>query len=240
MAAFETEFLTREETAEGTMAFHFVKPAGFEFKAGQSMNVALINPPETDAKGNARVFSIASAPSEASLMIATRMRDTAFKRVLKTMQAGTKLRIRGPAGKFVLEENDRKPAVFLAGGIGITPFLSMLKQAAIDRLGRKLHLFYSNRRPEDTAFLIELQQLQERNPNYRFVGTMTEMEKSLQHWNGELGFINKNMMARYIDDISAPIYYVAGPPAMTEAMQNMLRGAGIAQADIRTDEFFGY
>ncbi len=142
------------------MAFHFLKPAGFQFKAGQSMNVALIDPPETDAKGNSRACSIVSAPSEDTLAIATRLRDIAFKRVLRTMPEGAKLQLRGPAGQFTLDDGGTGPAVFLAGGIGITPFVSMLRQAAHDGLARKLYLFYSNRRPEDAAFLGELQQFQ--------------------------------------------------------------------------------
>jgi len=238
--AFESELTGREELAEGTMAFHFAKPAGFEFKAGQSMNVGLIDPPETDAKGNRRSFSIVSAPFEQELVIATRMRDTAFKRVLKAMPAGSKLQLRGPGGKFVLEASDPRPAAFLAGGIGITPFVSMLRQAARDRLPRKLLLFYSNRRPEDAAFLDELAALPSRNPNYRFVGTMTEMDKSRRPWKGETGFIDKGMLARHIGDVPAAVYYMAGPPAMVEAMQKMLAAAGVNGENIRSDEFFGY
>lgn len=240
MPAFESELMGREELAEGTMAFHFAKPAGFEFKAGQSMSVGLINPPETDPKGNRRTFSIASAPFEQELVIATRLRDTAFKRVLKTMPVRSKVQLRGPAGKFVLEGNDSRPAAFLAGGIGITPFVSMLRQAAKDRLPRKLCLFYSNRRPEDAAFLEEISQLPSRNPNYRFVGTMTEMEKSSHPWQGEREFIGKEMLARHISDVPAAVYYMAGPPAMVEAMQKMLAGAGVNGGNIHRDEFFGY
>ncbi len=240
MAVFETEFVNRESVAEGTMAFRFLKPPGFQFKAGQAMNVTLQNPPETDGKGNARTFSIVSAPFEDSLMIATRMRDSAFKRVLRAIPAGAKLQLRGPAGQFILDDGSAGPAVFLAGGIGITPFVSMLRQAAHDGLARRLYLFYSNRRPEDTAFLGELQRLQTRNPNCRFIGTMTEMGKSAQLWSGETGFIDKDMLVRSIDDISAPTYYIAGPPAMVAAMQAMLVGAGVEAEQIRTDEFYGY
>lgn len=240
MAAYETEFLTREQIAEGTMAFHFAKPAGFEFKAGQSMTVSLLDPPETDAKGNRRTFSIVSAPAEEELIIATRMRDTAFKRVLETMPAGAKVQLRGPAGDFTLDEGDARPAAFLAGGIGITPFVSMLRQAANDRLQRKLYLFYSNRRPEDTAFLEELAALEGRNPNYRFVGTMTDMDKSHQLWRGERGYIDKALLTRVLGDILAPVYYMAGPPAMVDAMRDLLDSARVKGEDIRSDEFYGY
>src|SRR5713226_5716843 len=127
MGTFTSKLIGREEVAEGTMAFRFARPAGFEFKAGQSMNVGLVDPPETDGKGNRRTFSIVSAPFEGELAVATRMRDTAFKRVLKGASAGKEVELRGPAGQFTLPPGEAAPAVFLAGGIGITPFVSMLR-----------------------------------------------------------------------------------------------------------------
>jgi ferredoxin-NADP reductase len=240
MPKYETTFTRSETVAEGTMAFHFAKPAGFKFTAGQSMNVSLIDPPETDAKGNARTFSIVSAPHENELVIATRMRDTAFKRVLKSMPAGGRVGLRGPAGLFTLDPADARPAVFLAGGIGITPFMSMSRQAAHDRLARDIWLFYSNRRPEDAAFLDELTALPRRNPRYRFVGTMVEMAKSSRPWSGETGFLDRAMLERHLKDLSAFVYYMAGPPGLVEAMRKMLTEAGVKEDAIHTDEFFGY
>jgi ferredoxin-NADP reductase len=240
MPTFETVFLRREQLAEGTMAFYFARPAGFEFQAGQSINLGLIDPPETDAKGHRRTFSIASAPFENEIMIATRMRDTAFKRVLAAMPASTKIQLRGPTGKFTLDPADARPAALIAGGIGITPFMSIARQAANDALRRKLCLVYSNRRPEDAAFLPELVTLEGRNPNYRLVGTMTEMESSRMPWKGERGFLDRAMLERALDDLAAPAYYLAGPPGMVEAMKKLLVEAGAAPEQIRTDEFFGY
>jgi ferredoxin-NADP reductase len=240
MPKYETTFTRSETVAEGTMAFHFAKPAGFKFTAGQSMNVSLIDPPETDAKGNARTFSIVSAPHENELVIATRMRDTAFKRVLQSMPAGGRVGLRGPAGLFTLDPADARPAVFLAGGIGITPFMSMSRQAAHDRLARDIWLFYSNRRPEDAAFLDELTALPRRNPRYRFVGTMVEMAKSSRPWSGETGFLDRAMLERHLKDLSAFVYYMAGPPGLVEAMRKMLTEAGVKEDAIHTDEFFGY
>lgn len=240
MPKYETTLLANETVAEGTMAFHFVKPGNFKFEAGQSMNVSLIDPPETDGKGNARTFSIVSAPQETELVIATRMRDTAFKRVLKSMPAGGRVSLRGPAGKFTLDRAEARTAVFLAGGIGITPFVSLLRQAAQERPARDLWLFYSNRRPEDAAFLDELSALQQKNPRYRFVGTMTEMDKSNRPWKGETGFLDRAMLARHLRDLAAPVYYAAGPPGLVAAMQKMLADAGVKDEAIRTDEFYGY
>jgi ferredoxin-NADP reductase len=240
MATHQVRLKSRREIAEGTMAFHFEKPPGFAFKAGQALSWTLIDPPETDAEGNTRNFSIASAPGEADLMIATRMRDSAFKRALKTMPLGTEVRIVGPFGALILHQNTSRPAVFLAGGIGITPFRSMLWQASEQKLPHHLLLFYSNRRPEDAAFLEDLEELEKENPYYKFIGTMTEMAGSNRDWRGETGFINQDMLAKYIGDLAAPIYYIAGPPKMVEVMQKALSEAGVASDDIRAEEFAGY
>ncbi len=198
MADQKSKLIRREEVAEGTMAFHFEKPSGFTFKAGQSADVTLVDPPETDAEGNTRTFSIANPPFENELVFTTRMRDTAFKRSLKNAALPTEVKMGSAAGSFTLHKNQAKPAVFLAGGIGITPFLSIVRQADHDRLPHKLCLFYSNRRPEDAAFLDALQALQTTNPNFRLICTMTEMSKSKEEWNGETVLIDKEMLCRHL------------------------------------------
>lgn len=230
----------REQVAGGTMAFHFDKPAGFEFRAGQAIDLTLLNPPETDAEGNTRAFSIVSAPFDPELMIATRMRDTAFKRVLRSIPLGTQVKIEGPSGSFTLHKNSAKPAVFLAGGIGITPFFSMIRQADHDRLPHQLYLFYSNRSPDDGPFLDTLEELTKSNPNFHLVLTMTEMSKSSKQWTGETSFINGGMLKKNLPDLQGPIYYIAGPPAMVTAMRQMLVQANVDEDDIRTEEFAGY
>jgi ferredoxin-NADP reductase len=240
MRQFDTQLISKDTVAEGTMAFHFAKPEGFRFVAGNAANVTLVDPPETDRKGATRTFSIVSAPSESTVTFATRMRDSAFKRVLKTAPAGTRARLAEPGGEFTLDPTDPRPAVLLAGGIGITPFVSMSRHAANERLGRPLWLFYSNRRPEDAPFLDELMALERRNPNYRCVATMTDMEKSARPWRGERGFVDQAMLQRHLGDLSTAVYYIAGPPAMVEAMQQMLGAAGVPTEAVHTDEFYGY
>ena len=240
MAVYESRLSRRARVAEGTMAFYFSKPSGFRHQAGQSLQMMLVDPPETDSEGNGRTFTIASAPHEPELMIATRMRDTAFKRVLGTAPIGTTVTIDGPGGEMVLHDDPARPAVFLAGGIGITPFLAMARHAAKERLPHRLHLFYSNRRPEDAAFLPELQKMEQLNRNYRLVATMAEPEKSAQRWSGETGFIRRDMLERHLPDLESPIYYFAGPPQMTMAMQRMLEEIGIGEHAMRYEEFYGY
>ena len=222
------------------MAFYLEKPDSFNFIAGQYMTVTLINPPETDDEGNSRFLSIASAPHEKYLMFATRMRDTAFKRVLKNLPIGSEVKIDGPDGSFYLHKNVSKSAVFLIGGIGITPIFSMIKNAAYAKLPHKLFLFYSNKRPKDSAFLKDLQNLEKENPNFKLITTMTGIDNSKIPWQGEIGFINKEMIQKHIEDLFSPIYYMSGPPKMVKAMRELLEKIGISEDNIRFEEFTGY
>lgn len=240
VSAYASRLLNRVEVAEGTIAFHFEKPTGFDFKPGQSADLTLPNPPETDAEGNVRTFSIASAPFEDQLMFATRMRDTAFKRSLKKMPLGTVVKMDSAMGSFTLHKNSAKPAVFLAGGIGVTPFSSIVRQADHDRAPHKLYLFYSNRRPEDAPFVEVLQNLEKTNPQFRVIATMTEMRRWKKTWNGETGRIDQEMLSKYLNELRGPIYYVAGPPALVSGMRKMLVASGVDEDDIRSDEFSGY
>ncbi len=238
MPKYTTTLLSHEQIAEGTMAFHFVKPEQFSFVAGQNVDMFLINPLETDAEGNKRTFSLASTPTEDRITIATRMRNTAFKRVLGSLKPGESVELDGPYGDVMLHNNVEKTAVFLAGGIGITLFRSMVLDADQRHLAHKIFLFYSNHRPEDAPFLEDLQNIQ--NPNYRFIGTMTNMENSKAEWTGETGYINKAMLERYLPDLTTPIYYIAGPPKMVSSLKEMLITAGVDTDNIRIEEFAGY
>jgi ferredoxin-NADP reductase len=168
------------------------------------------------------------------------MRDTAFKRVLGSMPLSTDVQVEGPMGSFTLHHNVSKPAVFLAGGIGITPFRSIVRNAAAESLPHQLWLFYSNSRPEDAAFLDDLQDLTGANPNYRCVPTMTDMARSTRSWSGDTGFINRELLLKHLSNLHGPIYYIAGPPGLVAAMREMLSRAGIDEDDSRTEEFAGY
>ncbi|HKT13329.1 MAG TPA: FAD-dependent oxidoreductase [Terriglobia bacterium] len=245
--AFKIKLLNRSEAAQGTMAFQFERSAGWTFKAGQFVDITALDPLETDSEGNVRGFSIASAPYEDTLMVATRMRNTAFKRELAALPLQTEFKIEGPFGNLVLHKNAKKPAILLAGGIGITPFRSIARQAAHERLPHQIYLFYSNYRPEDAPFLEEFCELEKQNPNYHFIPTMTAMERSDLPWSGERGFINAPLLAKHLK-VTAPsgppvaeaIYYLAGPPGMVAALRKMLVDWGVDEDNIRGEEFAGY
>ena len=168
------------------------------------------------------------------------MRDTAFKRVLKSMPLGSEIEIKGPYGKMTLHDDPARPVVFLTGGIGITPFRSMALDAARSGLPHRIHLFYSNRRPEDAAFLDQLTELEKKNPNYRLIATMTGAAPSSPPWIGETGYVNSEMLSRFTDDLKSPVYYIAGPEGLVTAMRKTLSEAGVNESDINVEQFTGY
>lgn len=240
MTTHEAKLEQREEVAEGTMAFHFERPSGFGFKPGQAIDLVLLGEPGTGTQGGRHAFSLVSAPFQDELMIATRMRASAYKRTLRSLPLGASVQIEGPFGSLTLHNDRARAAVFIAGGIGITPFMSILRQAANDQLPQRLSLLYSNRRPEDAAFIPELQRLERLNERFRLVATMTQMTKSGRQWEGETRSIDADLVKAIGNELPAPIYYLAGPPAMVEAVRKTLNGVGIDDDDIRAEEFYGY
>lgn len=237
---YETSLAGRDEIAEGTIAFRFKKPLGFSFDPGQAIDLIHIDPPTTGTAAGRHTFSLVTAPWEDELTVATRMRASPFKRVLGSLALGSAARIEGPFGSLTLHDDRARPAILLAGGIGVTPFMSILRQAARDRVEQDLILLYSSRRPEDAAFLSELRQLARGNERFRLIAAMTEMNASTRPWAGRTGPIDAELLREVGRVGDAPIYYIAGPPGMVDAMRRTLTKVGIADADIRSEEFHGY
>src|ERR1700675_5158605 len=240
MPPYRVSLQAHKTLCAGTTAFYFEKPEGDKFEPGPFANFTLITPTETDLQGNTRTLSIASAPHERNLMVAMRLRTTAFKRTLNSLPLGTELLLQGPYGSMTLPRNGARPAVLLAGGIGITPFRSLIWNAAESLSPLRIFLFYSVRLLEEAAFLEELQEMERYNGRYKLICTVTQPEKASMSWRGETGRISIEMLSKWIPDLSVPIYCIAGPPAMVTGVRNMLIGSGIAEEDIRAEEFFGY
>ena len=240
MSTHLVRLAAREDVAERTVAFHFDKPRGFTFKPGQAIDLVISGETASGAQDLRHAFSIASAPFQDELAIATRMRESPYKRTLGALPVGAALRLEGPFGSLTLHNDRLRAAVFVAGGIGITPFMSMLRQAARDRLPQDLTLLYSNRRPEDAAFLAELLDVERLNPRFRLVATMTGMPGSSREWRGETRSIGEDLIRTVGGALPAPVYYLVGPPAMVEGVRRTLNAAHIDDDDIRSEAFFGY
>ena len=240
MPKYTTRLIDRTQVADGTLAFAFERPADFEFTAGQYLTVTLPDPLYNDEKGNSRTFSIASPPQDAGrLVCATRMTGSTLKRSLAEAALGTPVSIFGPVGDFTLG-SDPTPAVFIAGGIGITPFRSMLLDAAARGLPHRITLIYSNRTPEGAPYHEELASLARSHAAFRYVPTMVEPDKSAQPWNGERRFVNAEFLRDYVGDMTAPIFYLAGPPGLVVAATKTVLEAGAAPAHVLSEEFSGY
>src|SRR6266487_2266000 len=155
-----------------------------------------------DPKGPIRHFTIASPPTEDFIMISTRIRDTPYKKRLSSLEEGVKVKVRGPEGKFVLHEDNSKAAVFLTGGIGVTPFRSMIKYATDKRLPVKILMFDSNRDRANILYKNEFDECLNTNKNLKIIYTITAAEEQGQapassSWKGERGVINKTMLTKH-------------------------------------------
>jgi ferredoxin-NADP reductase len=209
-----------------------------DFRPGQYFWVTLLDPPYDDEKGPRRHISVVTSPNERGVLgLCTRLRDTAFKRSLAELPVGTEVEVEAPKGDFVLPEETDRPYVFIAGGIGITVFRSMLRYIDEEGLPHRVTLVYSNRDRESAAFLDELLDLERRNDNFKLVATMTKDPS----WEGETRRIDAELLRDHLgDDLGKFTYLVAGPPAMVEAIVATLQQAGIPEEQIRPEGFSGY
>jgi len=172
-------------------------------------------------------------------MVATRMTGSPFKERLARTDIGTELEMNGPWGDFVLHKDSSKPAVFLIGGIGITPIRSMILSSIENQTGHSLHLFYSNRRPEDVAFQADFEKVKKDHPEFNFVETMTNSTESEQKWAGDTGYIDADMVKGSVGNTEA-VFYVSGPPKMVKSMKKLADSIGVEDLMIRAEEFSGY
>jgi ferredoxin-NADP reductase/nitrite reductase/ring-hydroxylating ferredoxin subunit len=254
---FELTLLEKQEHKDtDVMSLKFGKQDNvshniLNYKAGQYafFDIGGVN---NDSKGPVRHFSLASSPTEEEIMISTRIRDTPYKKRLSSLKIGSKAKVSKPLGKFVLHDDYSKPAVLLSGGIGVTPFRSMIKYATDKQLPMSIVLFDSNRNVPNTLYKEKFDECLNRNKNLKIVYTITEKEDDNQtssaidvskEWKGERGRIDKAMLTKYLNDneITNSIFYICGPPNMVNAMKELLQeGLQIPKDRIRIEEFTGY
>jgi glycine betaine catabolism B len=255
--------LTEKIKVEGTdiMTFKFTKDWYPEFKAGQFAFFPLDNV-NNDSRGPVRHFSLTSSPTEDDLSISTRIRGTPYKQRLSTIREGEQVNISRPQGNFVLHDDHSKHAIFLSGGIGVTPFRSMIKYATDRQLPIKITMFDSNRNRQNILYKDEFDNWAAQNQNLKIVYTITENETEQRQqseavhnissssttetnrtWDGERGRIDKTMIERHLskEEISNAIFYICGPPGMIRALGDLLQNQfQIQEGRIKVEEFTGY
>lgn len=211
--------------------FRLGRPDGFEFKAGQFLTVRM----RTNGREQVRCYSISSAPSAMGYVeISVKRIGLVSSALHATLRPGSLLSVREPAGSFVYPADDERPLVLLAGGVGITPLMSMLRHAADSEPNRPVTLFYSVRRTTDIAFKEELELLAKRNLHFRvFIAVSDEVPAS-----GYFpGFISQTLVTAMVPDVTHAVCLICGPPPMMTAMTTMLEGVGVPKSQIRFEVF---
>ncbi|HET7276282.1 MAG TPA: FAD-dependent oxidoreductase [Longimicrobiaceae bacterium] len=235
-----TRLRHRKLVAHETLAIGVDRPGEFDFEAGQYADLTVFNAGDRDALGPIRSLSIASVPGADYLEFIMRVRDTAFKRSLATLPVGADLLVEGPFDDLGFSRENGREMVFIAGGVGIAPFMSVLRETAAAGGELPATLFYSNRRPEDAAYLEELRRLEDDISGLRLVPTMTGMAESSLEWEGETARLEMDLLERYLPSIVGPSYYIVGSPTLISQMRRTLTGAGVPDADIGLEMYSGY
>ncbi len=227
----------KREVAKGTLFVLLSVEDYPAYRPGHYFWVELPARGHADEKGLRRHISLATSPTEPGVVgLATRLRDTAFKRTLAELEVGDEVQVEEPKGTFLLPEDTSTEYVFVAGGIGITVFRSMLRFIADGALSYRVTLVYSNRDRESSAFLDELEELERRIEGLRVVLTMTDEPD----WDGETRHLDADVLGELVGGLDGKTFLVAGPPAMAEAVAESLQGAGIPEERVLADKFSGY
>ncbi len=224
------------ETRQETHSIRSVKLGlnhKFDYKPGQYAMVGL----DMGDNDNSRPLSIASSPTEDFLLFSVKISESAFKKKYASLKAGDKIKVKAPMGVFVLDEN-AKQIVFLGGGIGITPFRSMIKYAADKKLPIRMSLIYSNSTPNEICYRDEWPLLEKQNPNLKVINTITNPE--FESWGGRFGRISEGIIEEFAGDLDSALFYICGPPGMVDALSQLLKSMNAPQKNIRIEKFVGY
>ena len=231
--AFETTVVSSRRLTATTHDIEVKKPAGFSFRPVQFTFLGL----KTDRGLDVRPMSLASSPTRPNLEYGVRLSESAFKHAFVALQPGDSVVLQGPFGHFVLEE--KRPAVLLAGGIGITPLKGMAEYASDKALPIPVRLLYSNSSEEDIAYRSELEELERQNPYFRVIHTLTGNDIP-KGWKGLVGRIGERQLKETTKGLDRPVYYVCGKPGMVIAMMKLLSEAAVPEEDVRFELFRGY
>jgi ferredoxin-NADP reductase len=210
------------------------RPEGFDFLPVQYTFLSL----RTEESGDwqdYRPMSLASSPTKPYLEYGVRVGGSAWKRAFAALRSGDEVMVEGPTGHFVLDP--ARPAIFVAGGIGITPLKGMIEYATDTNSKAPMRLLYSNRSSDDIPYREELDALALRNPGLQITHAITGDGAP---GVGSRGRIDAGLLRQAAEGLTTPVYYVCGAPRFAFGMVNVLAGLGVPEADIRFEGFRGY
>ncbi len=229
----------KKQLSPDTYAFAFDRTPDFKFIPGQYMEWTLPHK-NTDSRGNRRYFSIASSPTESDIFMTVKFYDpsSTYKKELLGIMQGNKIIASQLAGDFTLPKDLKKPLVFVAGGVGIAPFRSMIKYITDKNLSVNIVLFYSNRTANEILFIDTLNTAVANGVKTIF--TLTDKDNIPQSWSGKVGYITQEMIAEEMPDYKNRTYYISGPQLMVQNFEKTLKSLHISRRQIITDFFPGY
>ncbi len=239
---FFLPFVKKEKLTKDTYTFFF-KRTGEErdFVPGQyyEMKLDIKNP---DERGDAHVFTISSSPTDKEFItITTRIIKSTFKLRLNELKPGEKVQFNGPWDDLNFDEKDTSPHVFFAGGIGVTPYHSIVKYALDKSLKTPMILFASWKNRGEMIFDEFFRDANNHLENFSYVPTLTE-ETNINsgEWDGELGRIDSEMIRKYVYDVAGSKYFFTGPQIMVNALKQVVIEMGVSKDRIIAEEFEGY
>ena len=216
-----------------TASYRFPRVEGLDYKPGQFFFVTL----KQDGKELSKHFSFSSSPTEKGYIEFTKkFTDHEYSLALKASKVGDWARIDAPYGKFTFEGEHPKIAL-LCGGIGITPFMSMCKNAADRGLSSKITLFYGCKTEADIAFRKELDEIALKNTNLKIVYVLNQASPQ---WKGAIGIITGDLIKQHLTDYKDNVFFSCGPPLMVEAMKKLVKELGLPEDQLKLEVFSGY
>jgi ferredoxin-NADP reductase len=230
----------RRNEAADVMSFIFdFGGQQLEYRPGQILHYELDTLAFPDERGNRRHFTISSSPTEEGIvMFTTRMRGSGFKETLRQAPAGYELTCESPEGEFIMQEGETLLRhVFIAGGMGITPYRSILRFSADMKEPLNALLSYFNRSSADIVFRQELEEISRQMPTFSFVNMLTEPEDD---WKGKRGKLGEAVLRELVPDPDGLYFWVSGSPSMVSTCRELLENVGVKDQSIRTDRFMGY
>lgn len=210
----------------------------FRFRPGQYLQVRL--PGIDDPRGDVRTFSISSGPQDLEeVSVTTRRGPSPFKTRFFALAPGDEVDLWGPFGTFL--RDPARPAVLLGGGIGVTPFRSMVREVVGGSREATVLLLYSSPTAEELVFRAEFEELARRSKGFRPVLLVSRPGESKSPWSGRTGRVDAALIREETRGLERPVYYICGPPAMVEGLRAHLEAElHVPAADIRSERFSGY
>jgi len=222
------------EEAEGVKTFILDPEEKINFVAGQYASFSI----KKDGEKISRIFSFSSSPTKAYISFTTIISESEYKQTISQIDQGDEFEVGMPMGEFTLNQAKGQSVVFVAGGVGITPIKSMIDFILENKIDKEITLFYANKTIKRIVFKKELDEAENKNGRIKVVNVLSQEETAPS--GSEIGRINKEILQKYLGEVADKMFYLVGPPAFVEAMEQLLKEMQIPKNNIIKESFSGY